>query len=116
MERHYFAYIMASLSRRTYIGVTNGLVRRVIEHKEGRVPGFTKQYRMRRLVHFEQFRYVNSAIAREKQLKSWRRSRKVALIESRNPTWADLAESWGNAPIRKSRSLGAQTALGMTNE
>jgi putative endonuclease len=92
MERHYYTYIMASLSRRVYVGVTNNLIRRALEHKQARIPGFTERYRIHRLVYFESFRYVRAAIAREKQIKTWRRSRKVALIEARNPTWADLSE------------------------
>ena len=94
MERHYYTYIMASLSRRVYVGVTNNLIRRTVEHKEARVLGFTEKYRISRLVYFESFQYVRDAIAREKQIKGWRRSRKVALVESENPTWADLAEGW----------------------
>ena len=96
MERHYYTYIMASLSRRVYVGVTNSLIRRTVEHKEARVPGFTEKYRINRLVYFESFQYVRDAIAREKEIKGWRRSRKVALIEVGNPTWADLAESWAS--------------------
>jgi putative endonuclease len=94
MERHYCTYIMASLSRRVYVGVTNNLIRRTFEHKQARVVGFAEKYRINRLVYFESFQYVRYAIAREKQIKGWRRSRKVALIEAGNPTWADLAESW----------------------
>jgi putative endonuclease len=85
---------MASLSRRVYVGVTNNLVRRTLEHKQARVVGFTEKYRINRLVYFESFQYVRDAIAREKEIKGWRRSRKVALIEAGNPTWADLAEGW----------------------
>jgi putative endonuclease len=94
MQRHYCTYIMASLSRRVYVGVTNNLVRRTLEHKQARVVGFTEKYRINRLVYFESFQYVRDAIAREKEIKGWRRSRKVALIEAGNPTWADLAEGW----------------------
>lgn len=85
---------MASLSRRVYVGVTNNLMRRTGEHKDARVPGFAEKYRINRLVYFEAFQYVRDAIAREKEIKGWRRSRKVALIEAGNPTWADLAEGW----------------------
>jgi putative endonuclease len=89
--RTYYVYIMASRSRVLYTGVTNNIVRRVNEHKQHVNPGFTSRYRVTRLVYFEEFRYILSAIAREKQIKGWRRSRKVELIEGRNPRWRDLA-------------------------
>jgi putative endonuclease len=90
--RTFYVYMMASRSRVLYVGVTNDLAQRVNQHKEGVVPGFTRQYRVTRLVHFEEFGEVRDAIAREKQLKGWRRSRKVQLIEERNPTWEDLTQ------------------------
>jgi putative endonuclease len=114
MERHYDVYIMASLSRRLYVGVTNNIFRRAKEHKEGRVPGFTEKYRIHRLVYFESFQYVRSAIAREKEVKGWRRSKKVALIETRNPTWADLSESWASAKTGKEQIPHPKTGFGMT--
>jgi putative endonuclease len=101
MERHYCTYIMASLSRKIYIGVTNNLFRRTLEHKRATLPGFTQKYRINRLVYFESFQYVRDAIAREKQIKGWRRSAKVALIEARNPTWADISEEWGLPKARR---------------
>jgi len=93
MMRLYSVYIMASRSRVLYVGVTNDLARRVGEHKRG-FGGFTSRYRVTRLVHREEFSHIKDAIAREKALKGWRRSRKVALIEGSNPTWRDLAEGW----------------------
>ena len=90
--RSFYVYIMASRSRVIYVGVTNDLVRRVQEHKSGVNPGFTKKYRVKRLVYFEEFTDIRVAIAREKELKGWIRARKTALIERRNPTWEDLAE------------------------
>ena len=93
MPRTYYTYIMASRSRVLYIGVTNDLRRRVNEHKSALTPGFTAKYRVNRLVHFEEFAWILDAIAREKELKGWKRSRKISLIESRNPTWDDLAET-----------------------
>jgi len=87
----YHVYIMASRSRVLYAGVTNDLTRRVNEHKQGLVTGFTSKYRVTRLVYYEDFVDIRDAIAREKELKGWKRWRKVALIESRNPTWEDLA-------------------------
>ena len=101
MERHYCMYIMASLSRRVYVGVTNNLLRRTLEHKRAVLQGFTQRYRVNRLVYFESFQYVRDAIAREKQIKGWRRSTKVALIEARNPTWADISEEWGLPESKK---------------
>jgi len=82
---------MASASRVLYIGVTGDLLRRVMEHKEMRVPGFTARYRVTELVFFEAFGDIRIAIAREKHIKGWRRERKIALIESFNPHWRDLA-------------------------
>ncbi|HWZ29373.1 MAG TPA: GIY-YIG nuclease family protein [Gemmatimonadales bacterium] len=93
----YSVYILASRSRVLYIGVTNDLARRVDEHKRGVVVGFTRRHRVTRLVYFEEFADIHDAIAREKRLKGWRRSRKTELIERRNPTWRDLAESWFQA-------------------
>ena len=90
----YYTYIMASRSRVLYTGVTNDLARRVNEHKHGLVPGFTSMYRVKRLVYFEEFVDIRDAIAREKEIKGWNRSRKIQLIESRNPAWEDLTENW----------------------
>jgi putative endonuclease len=81
---------MSSPSRTTYIGVTNDLVRRVDEHREKRVPGFTARYDCTELVYYEWYTDIREAIAREKELKGWRREKKVALIESENPAWRDL--------------------------
>jgi putative endonuclease len=92
--RIYYVYVMASRSRVLYTGVTNDLTRRVNEHKRGLMDGFTKKYRVTRLVHFEEFADVRDAIAREKAIKGWNRSRKVKLVEGRNPTWEDLAQDW----------------------
>jgi putative endonuclease len=88
---------LASKSRRLYVGVTNNLERRLFEHKSKQLDGFTKQYNIDRLVYFEQTSDVLSAIAREKQLKSWNRSKKIALIETVNPTWEDLSAEWYKA-------------------
>ena len=94
MIRTYWVYIMASRSRVVYVGVTNDLARRVREHKQGLIPGFTQQYRVTRLVYFEEFGEIEDAIAREKQIKGWGRARKVKLIEGRNAAWTDLAQNW----------------------
>jgi putative endonuclease len=93
MSGSYFVYILASRSRTLYTGVANNLERRITEHRNGLVPGFTSRYRVFRLVHFEVFADIRSAIAREKEIKGWRREKKVWLIERRNRTWEDLAES-----------------------
>lgn len=94
-EHHYFTYIVCSASGTLYIGVTNSIYRRTLEHKRGEVEGFASKYRCDRLVYYEGFDDVLKAIAREKQWKGWRRSKKIALIESTNPRWEDLSEKWG---------------------
>lgn len=94
--RSYFVYILASRENGTlYIGMTNNLVRRLREHREGKNDGFTKTYHVRRLVYYEESRYVLNAIEREKQLKKWRREWKIQLIQSVNPTWRDLGGEIG---------------------
>ncbi len=90
-ERLFFVYILASRSRVLYVGVTNDLERRLFEHRHKILPGFTAAYDVDRLAYFESTPNVLAAIAREKQIKGWRRSRKVALIESVNPHWEDLS-------------------------
>ena len=92
MSNAYCVYILANRSRGLYTGMSNNLERRMIEHREERVPGFTSRYRIFRLVHFELFADVRDAIAREKEIKGWRREKKIRLIERDNPAWADLAE------------------------
>ena len=96
--RTYYVYIMASRSRVLYTGVTNDLARRVDEHKRSLTPGFTSRYHITRLVYFEEFGDIRDAIARERQLKGWVRSRKTRLIERNNPSWEDLADAWFAAP------------------
>ncbi len=98
MKKHrYFVYILASKRDGVlYIGVTNDLPRRVWEHKEGLVEGFSKQYYVERLVYFEEFQYIDKAIAREKVMKRWKREWKVELIEKVNPEWKDLYEELNN--------------------
>ena len=87
----YFVYIMASRSRTLYTGVTNDLNRRTWEHKHGETPGFTSHYRIGHLVYFEETENVYGAIVRERQIKGWTQAKKIALIESMNPTWEDLS-------------------------
>ena len=91
-SRTYFVYIVSSRSRNIYTGVTNDLERRVSQHKQGLIPGFTRRYRIHRLVYYEVFGDVRAAIAREKEVKRWDRKKRLQLIAAQNPTWKDLAE------------------------
>ncbi|MBZ5665533.1 MAG: GIY-YIG nuclease family protein [Acidobacteriia bacterium] len=93
-RKSYCVYIMGSLSGTLYIGVTSNLLKRVFQHKFHRMEGFTDKYYVERLLYCESFDEVQKAIAREKQLKGWRRSKKIALIEFFNPHWLDLARDW----------------------
>ena len=93
-RKTYCAYIMGSLSGTLYIGITGNLHKRVFEHKFHRIEGFTDKYRVERLLYWESFDEVQPAIHREKQLKGWRRSKKITLIEFVNPHWLDLARDW----------------------
>ncbi len=105
-EFHFYVYIMASVSRRVlYIGVTNSPTRRVIEHKNGEIDRFSRQYKTYRLVYFETFQYVKNAIAREKEIKRWLRVRKNELVETKNPHWEDLGANWEST--RPPRSKGS---------
>lgn len=92
--KQYYVYIMTNRSKTLYTGVTNDLMRRVYEHKNKMVEGFTKKYNITRLVYFEGTNDVQSAIVREKQIKGWLRSKKIGLIESANPKWEDLSKEW----------------------
>ena len=94
--KQYYVYIMASRSRVLYIGMTNDLPRRVFQHKQKLVEGFTQRYNITRLVYYETANDVRAVLAREKEIKAWRRTKKVALIESLNPAWADLSEQWAD--------------------
>ena len=93
--KQYYVYILASLSRKLYIGVTSDLARRVYEHKHKVLPGFTAKYNIDRLVYFEVMENPTTAITRETQLKGLLRKKKVELIESANPGWRDLAVELG---------------------
>ena len=100
MDRQPTVYILASRRNGTlYIGVTSNLPRRILEHREGQVPGFTRDHQVNRLVHAERFPDIESAIRREKQLKKWRRAWKITLIEAANSGWRDLAEDFGYPPL-----------------
>ena len=90
-DHRYFVYLLASGPRGVlYVGVTNNLARRVEEHRQGKVPGFTRNYQVKKLVWFEEHGDIHAAIAREKRLKRWRRGWKIALVEEKNPGWVDL--------------------------
>lgn len=91
-QYQYFVYIMTNKSGTLYTGVTNNLERRIYEHKHHLVDGFTKKYKIDKLVYFEETNDINAAILREKQIKGWLRKKKVALIESMNPDWRDLSK------------------------
>ncbi len=92
--REYFVYIMSSHRRTLYIGVTNNLAQRVHQHKSRSAPGFTSKYGVTRLVYAESCGSVEDALEREKQLKRWRREKKIKLVMTINPEWNDLAEEW----------------------
>jgi putative endonuclease len=91
MPESYYVYLLTNRSRTLYIGVTNSLVCRVEQHQQRQIPGFTRRYNIGQLVYYEAFNEIHDAIAREKQLKGWTRKKKIALIESANPNWDDLA-------------------------
>jgi len=96
MSKQGFVYILASGKHGTlYVGVPSHLLARLHQHREGLIKGFTSRYGVTRLVHFETFDDMTSAIAREKQLKRWERDWKLKLIEASNPAWVDLAEGFG---------------------
>lgn len=98
MSKEYFVYTMTNKSRTLYTGVTNNLMRRVHEHKNKLVPGFTGKYNIQFLVYSEAGSDIRAAFAREKQIKGWLRAKKIALIDSMNPEWKDLAEEWILSP------------------
>jgi putative endonuclease len=93
-EGAYCTYIMASRTHTLYIGVTSDLHKRIFQHKWREHEGFTARYNCDRLVWIERHQDVHAAIAREKELKGWRRSKKIALIEASNSTWEDLSRNW----------------------
>ncbi|MDO8589474.1 MAG: GIY-YIG nuclease family protein [Armatimonadota bacterium] len=103
--RQFYVYMMTNRNKTLYTGFTNDLRRRVYEHRLSLIPGFTSRYRMDQLVYFEVFADAKSAIAREKEIKGWTRAKKIALIESANPHWEDLAETWYGRIEDSSRSL-----------
>jgi len=109
----YFVYLMTNRSRTVlYTGVTNDLARRVWEHENGTVPGFTKRYRLTNLFYHETYNDICDAIAREKEIKGWRRSKKNALVETLNPKWIDLSPTL----VQQLRDPSPSSRLGMTSK
>ena len=103
---------MASLSGTFYIGLTGDLHTRVFEHRFHRIEGFTDDYDVERLLYWESYDDVHKAIGREKQLKGWRRDKKIVLIKSMNPQWPDLSKDWYPGMDDRSEGRGASTAMG----
>ena len=109
--KQFFVYIMANSPKPAvlYVGITGNLPHRIWQHKNKLIAGFTSRYNLIRLVHYERFFYPDAAIDREKEIKGWRRSKKIKLIESMNPRWEDLAKDWGNEykpePARDQREI-----------
>lgn len=94
MMNHYYVYILAKRRNGTlYIGITNDLIKRIYEHKNDIIEGFTKKYRIHSLVYYEETGDINSALTREKRMKKWKRQWKIELIEKDNPEWKDLYPS-----------------------
>jgi len=101
----FWVYILTSRTGTLYVGVTGYLGTRILQHKIDSIEGFTQKYKVHRLVYYESYQYVQTAIRREKQLKGWRREKKIALIEKINPRWQDLAENWGREMRFRGQSL-----------
>jgi putative endonuclease len=109
-EHEYFVYIMSSRSGTLYLGMTNSIYRRALQHKRREIEGFSSKYGCDRLVYYESYDDVHKAIGREKQLKGWRRSKKIVLIESKNPRWEDFAEKRRSQILFPGESMRAAAA------
>lgn len=94
MTSHFYVYILSNKSKTLYIGYTNDLFGRVMEHKQKTVAGFTSRYNIGKLMYWETYEAMQVALKREAQLKGWTRAKKIALIELMNPDWRDLSEGW----------------------
>jgi|WetSurMetagenome_2_1015567.scaffolds.fasta_scaffold745535_2 putative endonuclease len=105
MNRTFYVYILASKSRVQYTGITNNLARRLLEHKNKLVHGFTSKYNINQLVYYEEYHNPEEAILREKQMKGWLRIKKINLIEEINPGWKDLSEGWSETEGDRDPSL-----------
>ena len=101
----FWVYILCSKTGTLYVGITGYFDRRIMQHKMDTIEGFTKKYKVHRLVYYETFDHAANAISREKQLKRWRRSKKIALVEKVNPRWLDLAETWGREMRFRGQSI-----------
>jgi putative endonuclease len=99
--KQYFVYIMSNKSRRLYVGITSKLLKRIFQHKNKLLPGFTARYNFDMLVYYEEFSQVVNAIAREKEIKGWRREKKLKLALKENPDWEDLSLEWEEDPSWK---------------
>lgn len=111
-EKLYYVYIVASKSRAIYVGMTAFLMNRVLSHRAGEASEFMRKYRIHRLVYYEVFHSVGAAIARETEIKKWRREKKIALVLKQNPTWEDLAAEWGRPVVMKvTTKAGSSPAL-----
>ena len=113
MLREYLVYVMTNRSGTLYVGMTNNLVARVDQHKNALARSFTGRYKLNRLVYFESTPEVTVAIQREKQIKGWTRQKKIALIASLKPRWADLSSDWyenGEQPGNPAGSLDSSAA------
>ena len=94
MDKKYYVYVLTNNSKTLYTGMTNNLSRRIYEHKNKIIKGFTSRYNLNKLVYYEITDEVHTAILREKRIKGWLRKKKIDLIEKENPTWKDLSEDW----------------------
>jgi putative endonuclease len=111
MEKTFYVYLMTNRSRVVlYTGITNSLVARTWQHQNKAIEGFTKKYKVDRLVYFESFERAHDAISREKEIKGWRREKKNALVETLNPKWADLSSML----FQPARGPSSSSRLGMT--
>jgi putative endonuclease len=104
-EYRYWVYIVASNTGTLYTGMTGDLYTQIMQHKAGEIEGFSKTYGCNRLVHYAGCNEVIVMINREKQIKSWRRKKKIDLIEKANPRWEDLAQNWGRKVKLKGESI-----------
>jgi len=115
-RKTYFVYILGSLSGTLYIGLTSHPEKRVWQHKQNAASGFTSKYEVDRLLYWESYDDVRKAIDREKQLKGWRREKKIQLITSLNPHWVDLSRSWSEAFVPKGRDASTSPARTQASE
>ena len=115
-KRRYYTYILASKSRVLYTGVTGFLMSRVLRHKQGEGGCFTRKYRVNRLVWFQSFELVSAAIAKETEIKAWRREKKIRLVEENNPAWEDLAADWGTRFLPQPEKAGSSPLKRIRND